>query len=147
AGHTVIVTRPAHQSAGTVAALRALGAKVIEFPAIRIEPVETKAGRAEVVPDDFDWLVYTSANAVVFAARRLKTPARARVAAIGPATAQARRHPRRSTTATRRQLGKPARPSGVRRAAGSARTDPARHRGQRLSPSRARAPRRHGGGS
>jgi len=92
AGRTVIVTRPAQQSAGTVAALRALGAKVVEFPAIRIEPVETNSARAEVVSDDFDWLVYTSANAVVFAARRLQAPSRARVAAIGPATAQALRH-------------------------------------------------------
>ena len=91
AGHTVIVTRPAQQSSATVAALRALGAKVVEFPTIRIEPVETNASRAEVVPDDFDWLVYTSANAALFGARRLQAPARARVAAIGPATAQALR--------------------------------------------------------
>jgi len=92
AGRTVIVTRPAQQSAGTVAALRALGAQVVEFPAIQIEPIETDSARAQVVPDDFDWLIYTSANAVAHAARRLEAPARARVAAIGPATAQALRH-------------------------------------------------------
>jgi uroporphyrinogen-III synthase len=92
AGRAVVVTRPAQQSAGTVAALRALGAQVVEFPAIRIEPIETDPARAQVVPEDLDWLIYTSANAVAFAARFFKAPTRARVAAIGPATAQALRH-------------------------------------------------------
>ena len=65
AGHTVVVTRPARQSAGIASALRALGAQVVEFPAIRIERIETDV--ASIVPDDFDWLIYTSANAVAFA--------------------------------------------------------------------------------
>ena len=89
AGHTVVVTRPARQSAGIASALRALGAQVVEFPAIRIEPIEMDV--ASIVPDDFDWLIYTSANAVAFAATRIAAPAQARVAAIGPATAQALR--------------------------------------------------------
>jgi uroporphyrinogen-III synthase len=82
AGHTVVVTRPARQSAGIASALQALGARVVEFPAIRIEPIETDV--ASIVPDDF-------ANAVAFAATRMAAPAQARVAAIGPATAQALR--------------------------------------------------------
>ena len=89
AGHTVVVTRPARQSTGIASALRALGGQVVEFPAIRIEPIEMDV--ASIVTDDFDWLIYTSANAVAFAATRIAAPAQARVAAIGPATAQALR--------------------------------------------------------
>ena len=88
-GRTVVVTRPARQSGGIAAALRELGAHVVEFPTIRIVPTPEQATDAPVVTDDFDWVIYTSANAVAFAGRRIGAPARARVAAIGAATAQA----------------------------------------------------------
>jgi uroporphyrinogen-III synthase len=89
AGRTVVVTRPARQSGGIAAALGELGARVVEFPSIRIVPVPQPAAGAEVHVDDFDWVIYTSVNAVAFAGRRIGVPARAQVAAIGPATAQA----------------------------------------------------------
>ena len=87
-GLTVVVTRPAHQSAALGAELKALGAQVIEFPAIRIEPVQVDPATVPA-PDDFDWVIYVSANAVTHATGALPTPGRARVAAIGPATARA----------------------------------------------------------
>jgi uroporphyrinogen-III synthase len=88
AGQTVVVTRPAHQSAGLSAQLHARGARVVEFPTLGIEPTADAACGA-AVPDDFDWVIYTSANAVTHAVGRLPKPARARVAAVGPATARA----------------------------------------------------------
>jgi len=88
-GFAVVVTRPAHQSAPMVAALEALGARVIAFPAIRIEAVAFDAAHPAPEPDAHDWVIYTSANAVAQAVERCPSPRRARVAAVGPATARA----------------------------------------------------------
>src|SRR5207247_9481260 len=77
--------------------LRALGAHVIELPTIRIEPPSNLREFAELVQDahGYDWIVFTSANGVeaffdIFF--KLYDDAReiggARIAAIGPATAQ-----------------------------------------------------------
>jgi uroporphyrinogen-III synthase len=89
ARETVIVTRPVHQLAALSAQLRARGARVVEFPTIDVEPAVAGAAGGTAVPDDFDWVIYTSANAVTHATNRLPKPARARVAAVGPATARA----------------------------------------------------------
>ncbi|HEX4776012.1 MAG TPA: uroporphyrinogen-III C-methyltransferase [Acidimicrobiia bacterium] len=92
-GRTVVVTRAREQASGLRARLEALGAGVVELPAIEIEPVEL------TVPDlaAYDWLVLTSANGVDALFDRGLHPAgldaRAlggvRVAAIGPGTAAA----------------------------------------------------------
>jgi uroporphyrinogen III methyltransferase/synthase len=77
--------------------LRALGAQVVELPTIRIEPPTDLREFAELVQDAhiYDWIVFTSANGVeaffeIFF--KLYDDAReiggARIAAIGPATAQ-----------------------------------------------------------
>ena len=64
-GLTVVVTRPARQAGPFVAMLRDAGANPILLPAIEIEPIELDAAsRAARAPDDFDWTVYTSTNAV-----------------------------------------------------------------------------------
>jgi uroporphyrinogen III methyltransferase/synthase len=92
AGATVAVTRARAQASSLAAALRALGASVIEAPAIRIEatadPLPALAG--------FDLLCLTSANGVALLFERLAArgeDARAlagmAVAAIGPGTARA----------------------------------------------------------
>lgn len=92
-GRTVVVTRAREQASDLRARLTALGAVVVELPAIEVEPLPV------AVPDlgGFAWLVFTSVNGVDgFFARGL-TPAgrdaRAlaglRVAAIGPGTAAA----------------------------------------------------------
>jgi uroporphyrinogen III methyltransferase/synthase len=65
-GRRVLVTRPRDQAADLVDRLATLGAESVEAPMIRIEPPEDPsdlmdaAGRA----DEFDWIVFTSANAV-----------------------------------------------------------------------------------
>src|SRR6478672_4421316 len=96
-GKKIVVTRTRKQASGLSNKLRALGAHVIELPTIRIEPPGNLREFAELVQDAhvYDWIVFTSANGVeaffdIFF--KLYDDAReiggARIAAIGPATAQ-----------------------------------------------------------
>jgi uroporphyrinogen-III synthase len=90
AGLTVVVTRPARQALRFTQLLRDRGAATVAFPALEIEPVTLDASSpCALAPDTCDWIVYTSANAVEFSLPQLGRPARARVAAIGRATARA----------------------------------------------------------
>ena len=96
-GKRIVVTRTRKQASVLSNKLRALGAHVIELPTIRIEPPTNLREFAELVQDThiYDWIVFTSANGVeaffdIFF--KLYDDAReiggARIAAIGPATAQ-----------------------------------------------------------
>ena len=90
AGRTIAVTRARAQASALAARLRAFGARVVEAPAIRIEPL------AVDLPDlaRYDLLCLTSPNGVrrlfeeVRDARALAGPT---IAAIGPGTAAALR--------------------------------------------------------
>jgi uroporphyrinogen III methyltransferase/synthase len=90
AGVSVAVTRARAQASRLAAQLRALGATVVEAPAIRIEPLAVDLPD----PGGYDLLVLTSPNGVeelfrhVRDARALAGPA---IAAIGPGTAAALR--------------------------------------------------------
>jgi uroporphyrinogen III methyltransferase/synthase len=97
AGKRIVVTRTRKQAGGLSEKLRNLGAEVIELPTIRIEPPSDLRAFAELVQDahGYDWIVFTSPNGVgaffeMF--YKLYDDARdigaARIAAIGPATAQ-----------------------------------------------------------
>jgi uroporphyrinogen III methyltransferase/synthase len=96
-GKRIVVTRTRKQASVLSNKLRALGAHVIELPTIRIEPPSNLREFAELVQDAhiYDWIVFTSANGVeaffdIFF--KLYDDAReiggARIAAIGPATAE-----------------------------------------------------------
>jgi uroporphyrinogen III methyltransferase/synthase len=96
-GKRIVVTRTRKQASVLSSKLRALGAHVIELPTIRIEPPSDLREFAELVQDAhvYDWIVFTSANGVeaffnIFF--KLYDDAReiggARIATIGPATAQ-----------------------------------------------------------
>ena len=96
-GKRIVVTRTRKQASELSAQLRALGAHVFELPTIRIEPPGDLRAFAELVQDahSYDWIVFTSANGVeaffeIFF--KLYDDGReiggARIAAIGPATAQ-----------------------------------------------------------
>ena len=65
-GRRVLVTRPREQATELVDRLAMMGAEAIEAPMIRIAPPEdpTPLLRAASHPDAFDWIVFTSANAV-----------------------------------------------------------------------------------
>src|SRR5437588_6251286 len=96
-GKRIVVTRSRKQASALSGKLRALGAHVFELPTIRIEPPTDLREFAELVQDahTYDWIVFTSANGVeaffeIFF--KLYDDAReigaAKIAAIGPATAQ-----------------------------------------------------------
>src|SRR4029450_5280647 len=96
-GKRIVVTRTRKQASALSNKLRALGAQVIELPTIRIEPPSDLRAFAELVQDAhlYDWIVFTSANGVEAFFEmffKLYDDAReiggARIAAIGPATAQ-----------------------------------------------------------
>ncbi|MGI8984267.1 MAG: uroporphyrinogen-III C-methyltransferase, partial [Acidimicrobiales bacterium] len=90
-GRRVVVTRAGAQTSSLVAKLRALGAETVELATIEIaEPAG--AGLRGVMPARYDWVAFTSANAVerVFAGLRdARAFGAALVAAVGPGTAAA----------------------------------------------------------
>ena len=73
-GKTILITRAASQSEELRAGLEAAGARVIECPAIEIVPVEdwTEVDRAASNLPNYDWLIFTSSNAVELFMRRLQ---------------------------------------------------------------------------
>ncbi|MBI2684937.1 MAG: uroporphyrinogen-III C-methyltransferase [Acidobacteria bacterium] len=92
-GQTVLVTRAEGQSEETARHYRHLGAHVIEIPLIEIQP----PGGPVTIPDlaGYDWLIFTSANAVarffdaLYECGRDTRAIRARVAVVGGKTAKA----------------------------------------------------------
>jgi uroporphyrinogen-III synthase len=83
AGRAVVVTRPREHAGPLVEELERLGAHAAVVPLIAIEPLE----RSEPLAGNYDWIVFTSANAVRAAGAEIFR--RARVAAVGPVTAAA----------------------------------------------------------
>ncbi len=65
-GRSVIVTRTRDQASALAEPLEALGAQVVTFPVIDIVPPEnwTPVDEAARRIEDYDWVVFTSANAV-----------------------------------------------------------------------------------
>ena len=97
-GRRVLITRAAGQAAELSERVAALGALPIEIPAIRPAPLEDNSELDAALSDlsRFDWIAFTSANAVRFVFDRLSAAgadARAlhpvAAAAIGSATAAA----------------------------------------------------------
>ncbi len=95
-GKRVLVTRPRGQAADLSDRLLALGAQPIEAPMIRIAPPEDmdELRVAAATAGTFDWLVFTSTNAVdAFMAalfetgRDVRALASAQICAVGVATA------------------------------------------------------------
>jgi len=95
-GRRIVVTRPRRQAGELTSRLEALGAEVIELPAIRIEPPTDPALLRSAVSklSEFDWIVFTSVNGVeaFFAAlaeagRDSRALAANKVCAVGPSTA------------------------------------------------------------
>jgi uroporphyrinogen III methyltransferase / synthase len=97
-GRRVVVTRARAQAGELSKRLVRLGAEVLEFPTIEIRtPADFGPLDAAILDlDTFDWLVFTSVNGVEGFLARLAhhrldlraVPRGAKVAAIGPATAQ-----------------------------------------------------------
>jgi len=95
-GRRVVVTRTRAQASQLSRALRDLGAEPVELPAIRVDdPADAGAALTKAVDrladGAYDWLVLTSPNGVerTFAHVPDVRAVRAKVAAIGPGTADA----------------------------------------------------------
>ena len=91
-GLRIVITRATHQAEELGALLRNEGAEVIYLPTVAIEPPPDPAPLREAAAqcDAYDWIVFTSANAVRAFAAELPGPrmtCRAHIAAIGASTA------------------------------------------------------------
>lgn len=94
AGRRIVLTRPRDQVGQLAEALERLGATVLAVPLVEIEPIEDArpldAALARL--ESYRWVLFTSANGVVGVRERLgrrSLPEATRVAAVGPATAEA----------------------------------------------------------
>jgi uroporphyrinogen-III synthase len=93
-GKRIVVTRPPHQADELADELGGFGVESLIVPLVHIEAVKDKAALRAALADlsAYDWIVFTSANAVK-AVRNLTTGLKAaKVAAVGPATARALRN-------------------------------------------------------
>ena len=97
-GRTIVVTRARAQAQRFAQLLEAAGARVLQAPTIVIEPPASweLLDTALAALDSFTWVVFTSVNGVAMVDRRLTARglawtaiAKKRVAALGPATAEA----------------------------------------------------------
>jgi uroporphyrinogen-III synthase len=96
-GRSVVITRSRAQAGPFARAIAERGAVPVLFPTIEIRPLQDWAAldRALSQIDRYAWLVFTSVNTVEAVWDRLRALGRsglgdvARIAAIGPATAQA----------------------------------------------------------
>ena len=97
-GKRVLVPRPAHQAEQTAHAIRARAAEPVVHPVVEIRPPPDPAALTRVVTElaCYDWVVFTSANGVTRTWDEIERQGRdarafgtARVAAIGPKTAEA----------------------------------------------------------
>jgi uroporphyrinogen-III synthase len=93
-GTRVIVTRAEHQAEDLARLLREAGAEPVFLSTIEIAPpadLQPLQNAAEHL-DDYDWILFSSANAATALADHVKkplSPPRARIAAVGTATREA----------------------------------------------------------
>ena len=95
-GKRILVTRPREQAAELVERLEMMGAQAIEAPMIRIAPpddfgpLDEACARAQ----SYDWIVFSSANAVdaflerLLTAHDIRALAGVKLAVVGPAAAE-----------------------------------------------------------
>ncbi|MBW1659936.1 MAG: uroporphyrinogen-III C-methyltransferase [Deltaproteobacteria bacterium] len=96
-GKRIVVTRARAQASDMRRKLEDLGAEVVQFPTIRIQPPSSWSPVDEAVErlNDFDWVIFSSVNGVKFFFERLFQKGRdvrdlggKSIAAIGPQTAK-----------------------------------------------------------
>jgi uroporphyrinogen III methyltransferase/synthase len=96
-GKRIVVTRATQQAPALSDKLRDLGADVIEMPATQIARLDLAPLRSAIANiADYDWLIFTSQNAVAIfweqllgGGRDARALAGVKIAAVGPATAGA----------------------------------------------------------
>ncbi|CAN5641911.1 hypothetical protein BH20ACT14_BH20ACT14_13270 [soil metagenome] len=90
----IVLTRPREQAGPLADALERFGATVVALPLVEIAPIEDASALDAALArlESYDWVVFTSANGVAGVRERLAgklLPEGTRVAAVGPATAEA----------------------------------------------------------
>ncbi len=97
-GRSVVVTRAREQASGLAASLAGLGADVIQCPTIEIRPMADYAELDGALSrlNEYRWIIFTSVNGVrhfwlrlAHAGKDSRAIGNCKVAAIGPATAEA----------------------------------------------------------
>lgn len=100
-GQRILVTRARSQASGMARRIEELGGEAVSFPVLQIEPVRDEKRLAVLDEalrkiDQYDWIVFTSANGVEYTFKRLRELridirklSGAKIAAIGPQTAAA----------------------------------------------------------
>ncbi len=90
-GVGVLVTRPEFQAMPLCRLLESLGATTLRLPAIEIKPLKDRRALAEQLGglENFDVILFTSANAVRFGVSFLDQKRDLTLAALGPATSRA----------------------------------------------------------
>lgn len=100
AGKRIVVTRAPEQAGELIRTLEAMGAEVSLMPTVRFAPPEDWSAADEAIArlSEFDWILITSQNAARFFCQRCRElglrrgsigSSTLRVAAVGPATAEA----------------------------------------------------------
>ena len=94
-GKRILVTRARAQASEFADLLEANGAEVIQFPTIRIQPI-TIDSKDIPAPDKYDWVIFTSVNAVEIFYERLRENGKDvrvfganKICAVGPKTVEA----------------------------------------------------------
>ncbi|MBI5304590.1 MAG: uroporphyrinogen-III C-methyltransferase [Chloroflexi bacterium] len=94
-GKRILVTRAREQASEFSRMLRDLGAEPIEFPVIRIAPLDDYHPLDDALTQHYDWVIFTSVNGVNAVWHRLAAIGRdarafagTKLCAIGPATAE-----------------------------------------------------------
>ena len=94
-GKRILITRTRHQASDLALQLEAAGAETILIPTIELAPPASFCALDAALASlrSFDWIIFTSANAVQSFDTRAKSlaimPSPKKIAAIGPATAKA----------------------------------------------------------
>ncbi len=93
-GKRILVTRARAQASGFADLLEARGAQVIQFPTIEIQPVDVNSAYINSV-NEYDWIVFTSINAVEIFYERLRENGKdvrafgtSKICAVGPKTVE-----------------------------------------------------------
>ncbi|MDE0013205.1 MAG: uroporphyrinogen-III C-methyltransferase [Candidatus Poribacteria bacterium] len=93
-GKRILVTRARAQASGFADLLEARGAQVIQFPTIEIQPINVNSAYINSV-SEYDWIVFTSINAVEIFYERLRENGKdvrafgtSKICAVGPKTVE-----------------------------------------------------------
>ena len=94
-GKRILVTRARAQASEFADLLEANGAQVIQFPTIKIQPIDVDSVYIHTA-NEYDWIVFTSVNAVEIFYERLRengkdarTFGMSKICAVGPKTVEA----------------------------------------------------------